>query len=504
MHYVSLIVEFLRGRPAIVFWAAALSQAFLWVVVPSLFFSSPPGDVATLLAIGHEFRLGSYLGPPLAFWLGEVAFRLLGVFGVYLLAQACVVVALWAVFTLGRSIVGTRHAVLAILLMVGVLAFTVPTPEFGPAVLAMPLWALALLHYWRALGEDARGYWFLVAVDLGLLLLTSYAGVLLVVLFAIFTPLTTRGRDAFRHAEPWIALLLLALVIFPHAAWLFYSFALVRDAFLESTRGSEWPPVALFAVALIASHIGALTMMLLASGWRLRRDDRAPEIDRPPADGAGKLYVYFFAIVPALVVLAVAAASGRLGGFDRVTPFVLLTALAVLVAAGDRVHLYRERKVSVTWLALLIGPPLIVAASVVVVPWTVAADLETGQPAGAMGRFFADNFQRRFNRPLTYIAGDQRLAARIALASPSRPHLFNGERPERTPWARTEDLRINGGLLVWPATDTAGTPPAAIRAMFPEIVPELPRAFARPIQGRLPLIRIGWAIVRPQGAPQGR
>ena len=119
MHHVSLIVEFLRGRPAVVFWAAALTQAFLWTVVPALFYSAPPGDVPMLLAIGHEFVLGSYRGPPLAFWLGELAFRMAGTFGLYALAQACIVVAYWAVFSLGRAVVGTRHAVLGILLMVG-------------------------------------------------------------------------------------------------------------------------------------------------------------------------------------------------------------------------------------------------------------------------------------------------------------------------------------------------------------------------------------------------
>ncbi len=83
--------------------------------------------------------LGSYLGPPLAFWLGELAFRLGGLPGVYVLSQACIVTVFWAVFTLGRSVVGTRHAVLGSLLMAGVAAFTVPSPDFGPAILAAPL-----------------------------------------------------------------------------------------------------------------------------------------------------------------------------------------------------------------------------------------------------------------------------------------------------------------------------------------------------------------------------
>ena len=75
MHYVSLIIEFLRGRPAVVFWTVALTQAALWTLMPALFYCAPPGEVPLLLAIGHEFVLGSYLGPPLAFWLGEIAFR---------------------------------------------------------------------------------------------------------------------------------------------------------------------------------------------------------------------------------------------------------------------------------------------------------------------------------------------------------------------------------------------------------------------------------------------
>src|SRR5215510_10571302 len=153
-----------------------------------------PGDVPMLLAIGREFVLGSYLGPPLAFWLGEIAFGVAGSFGLYALSQACIVVTYWAVFALGRGIVGIRHAILAVLLMVGIAAFAVPSPNFGPAILAAPLWALGLLFYWRAVGERRRGYWLLLALDIGLLLLTSYVGLILLVLMVAFTLSTVRGR----------------------------------------------------------------------------------------------------------------------------------------------------------------------------------------------------------------------------------------------------------------------------------------------------------------------
>ena len=73
MLYVSPLVEALRGRPRLVFWTATLAQTLLWVVVPSLFYASPPGDRPLVLAIGHEWQLGTSNGPPLAVWLAELA-----------------------------------------------------------------------------------------------------------------------------------------------------------------------------------------------------------------------------------------------------------------------------------------------------------------------------------------------------------------------------------------------------------------------------------------------
>ena len=150
MFYVPLYLEGIRSRPALVFWLATLAQAALWLAVPMLFYSAPPGDLAQVLAIGHEFQLGSDVGPPFAFWLAEIAFRLAGLFGVYALAQICVITTYWCVFKLGSAIVGPAHAAVAVLLMVGISLFTVPTPDFGPPILTMALWAFVLLHYWRA------------------------------------------------------------------------------------------------------------------------------------------------------------------------------------------------------------------------------------------------------------------------------------------------------------------------------------------------------------------
>ena len=499
MHYVSLLVEFLRGRPAVVFWTAALTQAALWTLIPTIFYGAPPGEVPLLLAIGREFVLGSYLGPPLAFWLGEVAFRIAGSFGLYALAQACIVLTYWAIFVLGRGIVGTRHAILAILLMVGIAAYAVPSPDFGPAVLAAPLWVLGLLFYWRAVGEGRRGYWFLLALDLGLLLLANYVGVILLVIMIVFTAASARGRSAAQRPEPWIAVLLLCIVVFPHVIWFRSGRSLILEGIDESFAATGRLSPALWLIfALLLTHLGLALLVALTSGWPRHPRERAPEIDRNPVDPFARTFVFIFALAPALMAVIVAFASGRLGPLGSLAPLVVLSGLAVIVAAGDKILLYRERLVSSAWLGLLVAPPVLVALSIAIFPWALGSDLKIAQPANAEGRFYADIFQRRTGKPLAYLSGDPRVAPLVALAAPSRPHLYFAWAPERSPWVSSTDMRTQGGILVWPAADNSGTAPETLKVQFPEMVPEVPRSFPRAVQGMLPLIRIGWSMQRPQ------
>jgi hypothetical protein len=152
------------------------------------------------------------------------------------------------------------------------------------------------------------------------------------------------------------------------------------------------------------------------------------------------------------------------------------------------------------WIGFLAGPPLAMAIVLMVLPWTLAIDFKVLYPTNEMGRFFSETFERRTGKPLTIVTGDPDIAALIALDPRTRPSLLM-EAPVRSRWVSVADARAKGAVIVWQATDTPGTPPPSIKASFPDLVVEVPRAFERSIQGRLPLLRIGWAVIRPQGAP---
>jgi len=261
-----------------------------------------------------------------------------------------------------------------------------------------------------------------------------------------------------------------------------------------------WSPGLWLIAALVFTHLGLFLLVGLASGWPRRRRELAPEIDRDPTGAFARWYVYFFALMPAAVAVTLVIASGRIGPLQRLAPLVVLSGLALVVAAGNRVLLYRERLVSSAWVGLMVAPPIVVVVGIVALPWMFKTDLKIAQPANVEGRFFADNFLRRTGRSLDYVTGDERIAPLVALGAPSRPHVYFDWAPERSPWASAADVQQQGGLLVWSATDNTGTPPAALKSQFPGMVAEVPRVFARTVQGLLPLTRLGWSVIRPQAA----
>ncbi len=160
------------------------------------------------------------------------------------------------------------------------------------------------------MGRDGRGYWFLLALDLGLLMLASYTGLILLALIVVFTPLTVRGRAATWHPEPWIALLLLCIVVFPHALWFSGNRSLVMEGIDESIAvAGRLSPGLWLCFVLVLTHLGLALLVMLASGWPRQPRERAPEIERNPVDPFARIFIYAFALTPALVAIAIAFAS---------------------------------------------------------------------------------------------------------------------------------------------------------------------------------------------------
>jgi len=501
MRFTSLIVELIRARPRLVVLIVVLAQAALWFLVSLVFYRSPPGDLAAVLAFGREYQVGTDLGPPLAFWLADIAFRAAGnhLFGVYLLAELCAVATFWALYLLARSVVGGQQAVLAVLLTMTITAFGSHGLEFGPLVLARPIWALLLLHSWQLIGHGRRNVWFAWSIEAGLLLLTTPAAFGLLLLVAGFALATEEGRRTLNSFDPLFALLVTVVLALPYLIWLIRADALVLPQFphvadlAARVQGWGW-----LLGGLLTAMSALVVLVVLNSSWLHRTPEDAPIIYRPPVEPLARNFVTYFAIAPAL-------AGSLIGGlFDRGSVVggagiaLMLVGLAAVVATGDLIHLRRQRVLRTVWAIAIVLPALGVIGATLFLPWTGSGEVATSPPASDIARFFGDSYERRTNQRLRAVAGDPQIAGLVALGR-GRPHLLLDATPQQTPWLTLAKFNETGGVVVWRASDTVGTPPADIAQRFPDLVPEVPRAFEWIVNGRQPLLRIGWAIVRPKG-----
>jgi len=491
-------MELIQVRPRLAVWIVVLLQAALWLAVALLFYAGPPPNLAIVLAYGREYQLGTDLGPPLAFWLADIAFRAAGnhMFGVYLLAQLCSVVTFSALYHLARAIVGSQQAVLAVLLTMTVTAFY--GPNFGPLVAARPLWALLLLHSWQWIGQSRRNVWFAWSIEAGLLLLTTSAAPGLLLLIACFALATGRGRRVLMSVDPLYALLVVIVLTLPYLIWLIRADAMAFPPLPELSdlkalvTGWAW-----HASGLLLANAEILLLMLLNSRMFSRLPENTPITYRLPLEPLARDFVYFFAIAPALG----ASLFWDLFGFDLVAGGLgvplMMSGLAAIVASGNPIHLRHPRLLLTAWVGAIVAPGLLIIASVQFLSWTGGGEVAISLPAQPIARFFGDCFERRTNKQLRAVAGDAQIASLISLDR-GRPHLFLDATPERTPWLTPQKFNETGGIVVWRASDTIGTPPAPIAQRFPDLVPEIPRAFESPVNGRPPLLRIGWAIVQPK------
>jgi hypothetical protein len=294
------------------------------------------------------------------------------------------------------------------------------------------------------------------------------------------------------------ALLVVAVLALPYLVWLIRADTLVLPQWPAvadlSRRAWHW---AILLGGLLLAMSGMVLLIVLNSGRSRRKPEDAPIIYRPLVDPLARDFVYFFAIATPLMGSLI---SG-LFDLDRVVGgagiALLMSGLAVIVAAGDLISLRRQRMLRSAWAAAIIAPALALLATTLFLPWTASAEVATSLPATAIAHFFGDSFERRTNRPLPAVAGDAQLATLISLGA-GRPHLFLDAAPQRTPWLNMGKFNETGGVVVWRASDTIGTPPPDIAQRFPGLVPEVPRTFERLVNGRQPLLRIGWAIVRPK------
>jgi len=364
-------------------------------------------------------------------------------------------------------------------------------------VLARPLWALLLLHPGKSWGRAVANAWFAWSIEAGLLLLTIPAAIGLLMLVTGFA-LGDRARTA--HADVVRSVVRAAGDRRAGAAVSDLADARRHPGAAHGRRSRIWATGrCIGSDCLVACCFGNFGIVVL--WWLTRAGSAATRKMRRSSFGRRSIRWRRISFISSPFPRA-----GRKSDLRSVWSrcvagggiVLLMSGLAAVVATGDLVHLRRQQVLRLVWAAAVIAPAIAVTFDDAI----AALDRWRGSDvaaATAIAHFFGDSFERRTNPSVRAVTGDAQLATLISLDA-GRPHLLLDAAPERTPWLTLAKFTEIGGVVVWRASDYGRHAAGRHRATISRPGPEVPRAFEWPVTGRQPLLRIGWAIVRPKNA----
>ena len=371
-----------------------------------------PPSLHQLLARRPRFRFDAGVGPPLAYWLAETVFRPGGLPGVYMLAQICVSRPIGASLRSaarsrrfarghGGAVDGRYRAVHR-----AVAGFWSPDPCHGAVgerrccSTGAPRRSAAAIPGTRS--APRRRCCLLPA---GLRLFCSAS-------WSCSWRRPQRGREEAlaissvdRRWRSWS----FCSAIYLAARTRGLTVVARRRAAARRKAPAATPRLWLRLLgALVLAHAG------LACCWCWRSAGRGPA----PRPGAGDrarrrspvraTFVKIFALVPACSRPSCGPyrRSAPVGG---AAPLLVLSGTRIMVAAGDSIALHHQRILGYAWA----GPSLSCRrfscrSLIVLLPWATGTELHSRAAGRAMGRFFAESFERRTGQPLAIVSGDPR------------------------------------------------------------------------------------------------
>ena len=422
-----------------------VGQLLLWALLPGLLVESLPLDVVEGIAWGQEWQWGYYKHPPLPAWVLYLFYRAFGDAGPFILSQLCIGLTLLCVWRLGCRMLGRPRAAFATLALFGVYFFTWPTIEFNHNEAQMPIWAVAALLFHRGISHWRYRDWLLLGLVAGLGLLTKYAFVMLLAAMFLWLLLQSRPGAGLLRPQPWLGVLVMALVCLPHLLWLFqheflpFSYASTRAA---AAAAEGWTAPLRFLLVQLLDHLPLLLLLLLAGFWR-------PGSWQAPQPGSG--FLFWMGLAPALLTVLGALLTGA-GTRDMWgAPMWNLSGLMLAALIPESVLAQRWRRLYLCFAVFLALLTVLMLLFIGGKDQIRHKPSRTGWPDRALAAALQQQWQRYSSCSLQLVAGEYWLAELVATSLEPRASAIPDAQPELAPWVDLPRMRRQGMMLIWQA-----------------------------------------------------
>ena len=498
---LAALVDFARREPGKCLAVVLVLHVVLWTALPALLSHNLQLDLAEDLALGREWQLGYWKHPPLPWWLADLSYRLTGdVRAVYLLGPLSAAACLYAVWLLGRDIIGGFQALIAVLALEGLHFFNFSVPKFAHDQMQLPFWALTGLFLYRAITRQRSRDWLAAGAALALCFWSKYAAFALAGSLALFLLFDPTARRTLRTPGPWLMALAFLVVIAPNLYWLIDTgFLPLRYADARARMATHWYHFVTFPLQWILGQVGFLapTIALMALAlWGRRARIAADE-----GSAFARRYVTMLALGPFAITTALALLLGRLPVAMWGYPLWSFAPLAALAWLGPVTDAVRLRRFAAGFLVVFAAMPLAYIVVEGLEPLVRDRPKATQFPGRQLAEAVTRRWREQFATPLPFVGGGEFASNNIAVYSPDRPRVIVHADAAKSPWVDRDELRKRGAVLVWEDGQIDAATLAQLRSDYPGLDVQEPLILPRQTfvaRGSLHPVRVHVAFVPPR------
>lgn len=484
--------------------AVLLGHLLLWTALPWLVSRNLPLDVVEALAWGREWQWGYYKHPPLSGWVAELARFGPTNLSLFALSQLMVTLGLLATWLLGRDLLGTSLATLALMATEGIHYFNLSSTEFNANVVMFPFWAWATLCAWRAIRTGHVAWWIGLGLCSGLGALGKYVFLLLPGSVLLYTLVNRQARQAWRTPGPWAAVLVFAPIVAPHVQWALQhdwatlQYAIGRGHSGELAQQGSWG-------LEFMNFVLAQTLTLLPAWGLLRTLGPAQTVARPAHE---RWLLAALGLGPLLLIMLAATLAQAKMLHMWASPFFICAAPLYLAWRRPDVAQLHARRFACAWAIWMLLPLTFFVGAALFGPQQKHKLDRTSYPGAEIARILTQRWHDQTGRPLTIVAGEEFLAGTVAHYSADRPSVFYDANFSESLWLSPQQVQGSGALFVWPigrGEVAVAKLPRDSRSMVAPLLARYPQLQVQPTllvssnwMGKPYTMAVAWAILPPQ------
>ncbi len=504
------------------FWIPVTLFCLVWTIAPLFFLPNYWLDIIEQFFVGREWVISTGKHPAFTATLFYHFWQLTGkaVFAPYLLSQLMMGTVLWTVWKMGKIFLNPRLASATVFVMFNYYWMNFGSADYNNNVTLIFAWALSVYFGLMALKTDRLGYWVALGVAVGLGLNFKYTVIFYVAALFLFLGFCPEGRRQYRSWKFYLSAAMANLLFAPQLIWLLNGHLRTIEYAL-TLEGEKNAPIYhllcplhfLLSQSLYIVGFAILLLPLIYPTFRksTKETDDGSAPSRPVFfHSTGKrltfdeAYLLAMTILPFLFQIIYAAISAQHVRFSLgchlwiFVPILLLRFLPV-----------HETDNAIFWTKFqnILIAIIVLIASVAI---TIAYPYVTGKCSRYLfpGRQLAAEVEKawdtHYDIPIPWATGEWWLTGNVAVYGKDHPRIIYSRGPDTfcgpwlaTTWGTYDDIRHEGGVLLWEIRDGEPNPPERLEKLFPEAILCEEIRMRALTSAPIPEFRFGMAILPP-------